>query len=127
MSDEGLRLLTNISKDSEVSGRLTNLLYQKEQLNINDVTFLQTAAVLFMSEYERTGQSLLIKYAYYILVLVSRRTGYYEGLSDVALRLGFFPVVDKINQIESLHQNGNSFQRYFVGDEIKNLNSKVIL
>lgn len=121
MSDEGRRLLTTLSNDSEISGRLTYLLYQKAQLDISDITFLQSTAVVLMTEYERNGQYLLIRYAYQILVLVARRTGYYEGLSDAALRLGFFPVVEKINQIELLQRNANSFQKYFTSDQIKKI------
>ncbi len=96
MQTEVQRQLTAIGKKTYFKEVIEKLTLNRE-LSHEESTYILSAAVLFIREYE--ADKNLVSYAdlaYYIFLKYSVNTGDYRPLYDFALNFGFYPIVKTI-------------------------------
>lgn len=108
MVDNGKGMLTRLSKVKTFSDSLSNLLFIKETLTIEDAEYLFSVAIVFIEEFERSEKRYYIEFAYAIIVRTCLKLGDYRALFDFSINFGFYPVARKIFQDKLI--NEASFQ-----------------
>jgi hypothetical protein len=98
----GLKQLKSL-KASEGFSHFLELLYNKQDLDIQDAEYLYSVALLFIEEFNKyTERKYYIEYSYTIILITALKTKNYNALYDFAINYGFYPIAKKISELKLL-------------------------
>lgn len=102
--------INNLVNNEKFNNVLQKLYTASDVMSFEEKSFILSSGIIFVREFELTGESRFLEFAYNIFLRYAVKTSDCEPIVDFCVNYGFYPIIDFLNKM-SIIRDDDIFQR----------------